>query len=70
MNSEQVQSTIQAKVSAEINNQIEQAMSSQAVVQGIEDAVSKARTGASSLTALKGQLDNYNKFYQGLRQVH
>lgn len=68
MNSEQVQSTIQAKVSAEINNQIEQAMSSQAVVQGIEDAVSKARTGASSLTALKGQLDNYNKFYQGLRQ--
>lgn len=68
MSSEQVQSTIQAKVSAEINNQIEQAMNSPAVVQGIEEAVAKAKTGASSLTALKGQLDKYNQFYQGLRQ--
>ena len=68
MSSEQVQSTIQAKVSAEINNQIEQAMNSPAVVQGIEEAVTKAKTGASSLTALKGQLDKYNQFYQGLRQ--
>ena len=68
MSSEQVQCTIQAKVSAEINNQIEQAMSSPAVVQGIEEAVAKAKTGASSLTALKGQLDKYNQFYQGLRQ--
>ena len=68
MSSEQVQSTIQAKVSAEINNQIEQAMNSPAVIQGIEEAVAKAKTGASSLTALKGQLDKYNQFYQGLRQ--
>ena len=68
MSSEQVQSTIQAKVNAEINNQIEQAMSSPAVVQGIEEAVAKAKTGASSLAALKGQLDKYNQFYQGLRQ--
>ncbi len=68
MSSEQVQSTIQAKVSTEINNQIEQAMNSPAVVQGIEEAVAKAKTGASSLTALKGQLDKYNQFYQGLRQ--
>lgn len=68
MSSEQVQSTIQAKVSAEINNQIEQAMNSPAVVHGIEEAVAKAKTGASSLTALKGQLDKYNQFYQGLRQ--
>ena len=68
MSSEQVQSTIQVKVSAEINNQIEQAMNSPAVVQGIEEAVAKAKTGASSLTALKGQLDKYNQFYQGLRQ--
>lgn len=68
MSSEQVQSTIQAKVNAEINNQIEQAMNSPAVVQGIEEAVAKAKTGASSLTALKGQLDKYNQFYQGLRQ--
>ena len=68
MSSEQVQSTIQAKVNAEINNQIEQAMNSPAVIQGIEEAVAKAKTGASSLTALKGQLDKYNQFYQGLRQ--
>ena len=68
MSSEQVQSTIQAKVNAEINNQIEQAMNSPAVVQGIEEAVAKAKTGASSLTVLKGQLDKYNQFYQGLRQ--
>lgn len=68
MSSGQVQSTIQAKVNAEINNQIEQAMNSPAVVQGIEEAVAKAKTGASSLTALKGQLDKYNQFYQGLRQ--
>ena len=68
MSSEQVQSTIQAKVSAEINNQIEQAMNSPAVVKGIEEAVAKAKSGASSLTALKGQLDKYNQFYQGLRQ--
>lgn len=68
MSSEQVQSTIQAKVNAEIYNQIEQAMNSPAVVQGIEEAVAKAKTGASSLAALKGQLDKYNQFYQGLRQ--
>lgn len=68
MSSEQVQSTIQTKVNAEINNQIEQAMNSPAVVQGIEEAVAKAKTGASSLAALKGQLDKYNQFYQGLRQ--
>lgn len=68
MSSEQIQSTIQAKVNAEINNQIEQAMNSPAVVQGIEEAVAKAKTGASSLAALKGQLDKYNQFYQGLRQ--
>ena len=68
MSSEQVQSTIQAKVNAEINNQIEQAMNSPAVVQGIEEAVAKAKTGASSLAALKGQLDKYNQFYKGLRQ--
>ena len=68
MSSEQVQSTIQAKVNAEINNQIEQAMNSPAVVQGIEEAVAKAKTGASSLAALKGQLNKYNQFYQGLRQ--
>lgn len=68
MSSEQVQSTIQAKVNAEINNQIEQAMNSPAVVQGIEEAVAKAKTGVSSLAALKGQLDKYNQFYQGLRQ--
>ena len=68
MSSEQVQSTIHAKVNAEINNQIEQAMNSPAVAQGIEEAVAKAKTGASSLTALKGQLDKYNQFYQGLRQ--
>lgn len=68
MSSEQVQSTIRAKVSAEINNQIEQAMNSPVVVQGIEEAVAKAKTGASSLTALKRQLDKYNQFYQGLRQ--
>ena len=60
MSSEQVQSTIQAKVNA--------AMNSPAVVQGIEEAVAKAKTGASSLAALKGQLDKYNQFYQGLRQ--
>ena len=48
------------------NTYIEQMMASEEVTQKIADAVRKVNEAAAKVTELKGQLDNYDLFYQGL----
>lgn len=47
---------------------IEQTMKSKDVTDQITDAVSAANSAAASVAELKGQLDNYSLFYDGLKQ--
>ncbi len=52
---------------AEIRNAyIQQMMASEEVTQKITAAVEKVNASAAQVTELKGQLDNYGAFYQGL----
>lgn len=48
------------------NAYIEQMMASEEVTQKIAAAVAQVSTAAAKITELKGQLDNYGTFYQGL----
>ncbi len=66
MASENVQTLIASKTEEEIQALIEQNLNSDEVQAQIEAAVEKASAGAQSLTALKGQLDRYKTFYEGL----
>ncbi len=63
MGSGEIQALISQKAEEAIQGIVEQQMQSPAVAGQIEKAVESAN---SSLTALKGQLDSYNQFYQGL----
>lgn len=49
------------------NGYIEQTMKSKEVTDQITAAVAAANTAAASVTELKGQLDNYSLFYEGLK---
>lgn len=49
------------------NGYIEQTMKSKDVTDQITAAVAAANTAAASVTQLKGQLDNYSLFYEGLK---
>lgn len=49
------------------NGYIEQMMKSKEVTDQITAAVAAANTAAASITELKGQLDNYSLFYEGLK---
>ena len=49
------------------NGYIEQTMKSKEVTEQITAAVAAANTAAASVTELKGQLDNYSLFYEGLK---
>ncbi|MGN0329427.1 MAG: hypothetical protein ACI4D4_10675 [Lachnospira sp.] len=52
---------------AEIRNRyIEQIMSGEEVTSKINEAVKAANSAAADISALKGQLDNYKSFYNGL----
>ncbi len=50
------------------NGYIEQMMKSKEVTDQITAAVSAANSAAASVAELKGQLDNYSLFYDGLKQ--
>ncbi len=67
MNSEQVKAIIESKVSEQIDLLIEQAMNSDEVVNKINTAVNEGIKSRESLVALKGQLNSYNEFYNGLK---
>ena len=49
------------------NGYIDQMMKSKEVTDQITAVVSTAKTAAASITELKGQLDNYSLFYEGLK---
>ena len=68
MQSQDIKNTIETKTSEQIELLIEQNMNSPEVQQGITEALEKAKSGAASISALKVQLDSYNKFYVGLSQ--
>lgn len=50
------------------NGYIEQTMKSKDVTSKITAAVANANTAAASVAELKGQLDNYSLFYEGLKE--
>ena len=50
------------------NGYIEQLMKSKEVTEQISAAVAAANTAAASVANLKGQLDNYSLFYDGLKE--
>lgn len=66
MKAESIQTKIQQTVEAQIQTLIEQNMKSSDVTAQIQAAVESAKSGASSISALKTQLDSYNQFYRGL----
>ncbi|MGI6199162.1 MAG: hypothetical protein ACOYJA_00155 [Christensenellales bacterium] len=61
------QGAIQSAVDGKIQSLIEEKMNSAEVQSQIDSAVQAAQSGASSISALKDQLDSYNDFYQGLK---
>lgn len=61
------QGAIQSAVDDKIQALIQQKMDSSEVQRQIDSAVQAAQSGAGSISALKGQLDSYNAFYQGLK---
>lgn len=66
MSSSSIQGTVDAKTQEQIQSIIDTNMQSDEVQSQINAAVDKANAGRASLTALKGQLDSYNQFYQGV----
>lgn len=66
MSSSLIQSTIDSNTQSQIESLIDTNMQSDEVQSQINSAVQKASAGKQSLSALKEQLDSYNKFYQGV----
>lgn len=66
MESADIKATVTAKVNEQIQTLIDQNMKSEAVTSQINEAVEKAKSGASAITSLKTQLNSYNKFYNGV----
>lgn len=66
MGSEEIKATIEQTVQAKIAELIEQNMNSPQVQEKITAALEQANAGAAAISALKGQLDSYNQFYQGV----
>lgn len=68
MQSQDIQNTIAAKTEEQVKLLIEQNMNSVEVQGQITAALEQAKSGATSISALKEQLDSYNSFYIGLNQ--
>lgn len=66
MSSSSIQLTIDNNTQSQIQSLIDTNMQSDEVQSQISFAVEKASAGKQSLSALKEQLDSYNKFYQGV----
>lgn len=67
MQSEAIQSTIAQKTEEQIQSLIDENMQSEEVLNGIAEALAKAKAGRESIIALKAQLDSYNTFNKGLK---
>lgn len=68
MQSQDTQNRIAVKTEEQMKLLIEQNMNSAEVQAQITAALEQAKSGAASISALKGQLDSYNTFYTGLSQ--
>lgn len=68
MESQEIQSTIQENIAKQKQYYIDLAMSGDDVVSQIASAVAKVSEGASQIVTLKGSLDQYHVFYNGLLQ--
>lgn len=66
MKSAEIQKQIDTNTEAKLQSLIDQNMQSSEVASKIKEAVESAKSGTDSISALKGQLDSYNKFYVGL----
>lgn len=66
MQSDEIKATINKKTEEQIKILIDENMNSDAVKKQISDAVEKGKSGAGAISALKKQLDSYNKFYSGI----
>lgn len=66
--SDSVKALIAQKTDEQLQLLIEQNMNSPEVQGKITAALEAAKSGAASISALKGQLDSYNQFYMGLKQ--
>lgn len=66
MSSSSIQATIDSNTQSQIQSLIDTNMQSNEVQSQINLTVEKASAGKRSLSALKEQLDGYNKFYQGV----
>lgn len=60
------QAAIDSLTQSEIQKMIDANMNSETVQQAIAEGVQLLKAGREALTALKNQLDNYNKFYEGI----
>lgn len=68
MQTQEVQDLIAAKTEEQLRLLIDQNLNSSEVQGQINGAVEQAKSGAASIQALKGQLDSYQAFYNGLNQ--
>lgn len=66
MSSSSIQSTIENNTQSQIQSLIDVNMLSDEVQSQINSVVQTANAGKNSLSALKEQLDSFNKFYQGV----
>ena len=67
MQSGEIQAIITSKTEEQISLLITENMNSEEVQAQIREGLEKAKSGADSLSALKEQLNSYNKFYTGLQ---
>ncbi|MBQ6413584.1 MAG: hypothetical protein IJI19_08920 [Ruminococcus sp.] len=67
MQSEAIRATIAQKTEEQIQSLIDENMQSEEVLNGIAEALAKAKAGRESIIALKAQLDSYNTFNKGLK---
>lgn len=67
MNSSDIKATIDSKTQEKIDETVSQKMNSAEVQQQISQAIEDAKKGVKSLKELKGQLDSFNAFYNGIK---
>lgn len=67
MQSEAIRATIAQKTEEQIQSLIDENMQSEEVLNGIAEALAKAKAGRESIIALKARLDSYNTFNKGLK---
>ena len=67
MQSDEVQATVTQNTEAKIQALIAENMQSEAVQQGIQEALAKAAAGRQSIESLKQQLDSFNTFNEGVK---